>query len=1045
LRSSKERLSSWLKEDLLISSQSKSFTQDKIHSSQDLYHTDDFPTTPPPFPLSSMTSSTAKEKLERINQNSLIEGLHSQFSLKKRNHLFNNESLHLAHFKKINPYIMPFWQGKSLPSKKIFQIYNVLKILLGELEQDLLEKKLTSRMYQYLYHDFFIYCESLQIVLHDVSDVKSFQLAMEKKPLSKEFKDFFQIYSAKVIMLYFLQLRIIKSIEKKIDFTYQKKDLISPPLLFAKFFPLSSQRELQSPAFSVHSYSWYRPPEKHVDLLEQLFQLSHQLNFQECMRIFNQLTKTESESESESESVQYKEYALLKNQFNLSPLQITINKNHPSEKKLSKKKTSFSHSLSHLGTGLLLNQLQLNFPLWSKQSSGNYQGKFATNTQTKYLGKIPLCKSTLYLGDCLNELAMSHWLAQENNKDFTWTTLLCPQFDKPIDNFKSYESISQELHFLALIIDLQDHYSTPVLDFLPTIYKSLKESSKREHGPQKSLFELDEFQEEGKATYDQIVLGLLETPKNNGHYFLSQKIMQSLEYLKDDGYIYVFSTQNLFLPSQREKVEILLKKIKVQAIFNFEDLRGKGNLPHFLYVLSKNTISQQEDHTHSNTISTCATFRFSGELNSFQYFSLISETLQHFFKKFLNQVPTIYQTNPHPQFQMEFFTDAIINGTLIHSSASQGNQITHPSFFKKMMKNCLPFDFFFDAQSVESKSLINELENQVHDKQTSLLFEENNLNDYKNGVVLVFDLRIKDSPKLELIPTALMKAKAYEYGVIECLYFILRMKQPHINYNILKSYFESPLGLQVIQLSLKGNYSQLKSKLSTLLIPTCIKDQVTMPPNWSIKHHYLSMSEEHFAQKSNLEQIELGLSQLEKDMESINTAQIGTLLSQLCLFQSTLKNNLKRYLWEKEHLKEFDFNTPFIHEKFKDMVLSPIYPSHPDIKIEFEVSDLSLLNTQLSHHKCKLDLFRGEIELYNKDMKLITIYTSTYLIVFLNFLLKQIPMMSIKNLLNTLNIPSNENISRILALKEEQVKYWSQWENKSLKYIDKAFTQFINS
>ena len=84
--------------------------------------------------------------------------------------------------------------------------------------------------------------------------------------------------------------------------------------------------------------------------------------------------------------------------------------------------------------------------------------------------------------------------------------------------------------------------------------------------------------------YNRVLLNITDLPKKNPHHYLIQKIFSENETLKRSGYLFVSTNQNLFVPSQSERVEQLLETLKLEAIFNFEGIKGKGEVPNFIYI-----------------------------------------------------------------------------------------------------------------------------------------------------------------------------------------------------------------------------------------------------------------------------------------------------------------------------------------------------------------------------------------------------------------------------------------------------------------------------
>ena len=60
----------------------------------------------------------------------------------------------------------------------------------------------------------------------------------------------------------------------------------------------------------------------------------------------------------------------------------------------------------------------------------------------------------------------------------------------------------------------------------------------------------------------------------------------------------------------------------------------------------------------------------------------------------------MYQKETKHGHRFEYFQDAIVDGRLINSTSKDSSKITHPHFFKNLMKSCNPFDFFFDVRAI---------------------------------------------------------------------------------------------------------------------------------------------------------------------------------------------------------------------------------------------------------------------------------------------------------------------------------------------------------
>ena len=65
----------------------------------------------------------------------------------------------------------------------------------------------------------------------------------------------------------------------------------------------------------------------------------------------------------------------------------------------------------------------INFPLWIESSNKSLNELVEYGIQRDI--EVISCK---YLGDYLESMSVSHWLAQDNNKDLKWDHVLCPNF-----------------------------------------------------------------------------------------------------------------------------------------------------------------------------------------------------------------------------------------------------------------------------------------------------------------------------------------------------------------------------------------------------------------------------------------------------------------------------------------------------------------------------------------------------------------------------------------------------------------------------------------
>src|SRR5690606_36183709 len=143
--------------------------------------------------------------------------------------------------------------------------------------------------------------------------------------------------------------------------------------------------------------------------------------------------------------------------------------------------------------------------------------------------------------------------------------------------------------------------------------------------------------------------------------------------------------------SLRERLEPVLKELKTEAIFDLENVKGKGELASYIYIFRKRNNGESDKQL-------CSYFRISAELGNFQQFSAITEHLRSFYLSHLTEVPPMAHLDFSDGFRVEFFQEAVVNGMLIHSASEDSSRITHPSYFKSLLANCVPLDTIFDIK-----------------------------------------------------------------------------------------------------------------------------------------------------------------------------------------------------------------------------------------------------------------------------------------------------------------------------------------------------------
>jgi hypothetical protein len=906
--------------------------------------------------IQDSNQSTKHSSDHKVSSNTVLPPFHRFLSpLQKEQHY-------------VTKYLNPGWSGKSLCSKNYFKALSFLQTLQGDLFYTLKNEVFPPKHLKLIYNEYKNYFIPKEGTCLSI-DQFSFQL----KNLGQEnalLNDFANYYSARLVMQYFLQLRLLKTIYQKLQISENMKELLSPPLALNKIFAKGTSKELKAKCLETNQYSWYRPAEVRLPQVTMLFNLSNLLSFPETLKLLHALQKQQSHEQ-------------------------------------------YSHALSHLGIGLLVNCLQVNLPKWYKNQ--------VTTSQVSH--QSISIESSLYVGDFLEELSVSHWIAQENNSHFKWDEILCPHFAQYNLELSPFEFFYNELQQLQLLCEIQPHYNVPLLEFITHVFHRWQ---KNVYSQQQTEFFLENTPVNANTHFDRVILSYLQGNKNNTHHGLIQKIQNALSHIKEDGYLLVLTNQNLYLPSQSHKILNLFKSLTPICTIDLSQIKGKGESPDFIYVLRKKIGIE----VNNNSSAINSTFRFSGNLHSFQSFCHIPEELNKFFQRFIKQTPTIFQNNSHDHeagIQFDFYQSPIINGVQVYSNDNDSHQVTHPQFLKKLLYNTMPLNYFFHITLLDSRELMDSKPSWSFEQKLPLAREgEVGIQD-DNNLILILDLKEVHLPKISLTTPQRIKEKIQEFGLSECYYYRLVPKFKSVNLTLFNLFIDSKIGKQIAGISLVGNKNQVRSKINSLLVPAFIIEN-------SFRTNSLNLN--------NLPEVKNYLEAIQFNNLSLN--ELAQNLQTLSEYQSLLSDVISKSKVELAHWKEIDFNTPSIRNSLFQMKLVPIYPHNQELNIEFHCQHNHLNQLSIEKHEMSFDPVLSKIHLISNNTTQVTFSGNSALIIFIHFLLKQLPKMTILNLLTNVKVPTSKDCTQLLQIKKNEVEYYEQHFIQVNSAIEKLIHMGIN-
>jgi hypothetical protein len=889
-------------------------------------------------------------------------------------------------------FFIPGWKGEGLITASAIVIKNTLNNLTIDAEALFKKSCSTSKSIKLqTYNEFMQYAEYSKLDKTLLAQQNDFWLHVqdESSPLKKSIDNFFKIHCFRAVAIYLFRIKFIMDLAKEQRLGVTEDVLLNPLSFLGRIFVKDSSTELLCDSLQINQYSWYRPTLEYKDSLLKLKEAFENITLTELIKIIS-TTKDD---------------------------QIYSIKN-------------YSHALSHLSFGLLVNELLIKFPTWLKPDS-----KIKSFSQQK-LCLLPKTINTRFAGNHVSSLALSHWLAQESNiKVSQWSNLICPQFDGAQFIDGEFLKICQELQFLSFLTRIAIEHKYEVIPFICKIMREKYKQSSDEG--QASFFNLGAVAA-SETLYSRIVLNLTELPKTNPHHFLVQQILSQKPLLKKDAMIFVFTNQKLFVPSHSERVEVLLKDFKVEACFNMEDLKGKGEIAHFAYVLTKRNTDQIKNkhlfEVNRKLKESCLSFELKGNLTRFNKFNKLVEELQLFIKT-KNPITTpLYVNEVDKDIFFEFHQDAIIDGKLVSSTTSKDTtHLPHPSFFKNLTRTSAPLDTFFNIEHISHEDLHQNKQN-ISSELLGLKFGP----EKQYPLLLIINQNDPMDVKIELSPIEAYRGKLEQYGTAFYHYFGLTPKHSCINLNVFREYFSSMLGHQIIQLQLSDGPTKLKAKLRSLLIPSFFTRTQFMPE--SMKGHYnlLDMNE---AELKNIHPDEiLGQFNALKTHFSQHSKEFPWhILSLLSHFKLQIKSLAEEL--EDAKPQNLNFGNSLISNALIQLKTQAIYPKNPDVFVDYKIKNHQELQLPLTSLVVKNTEEESVLIFKFHEKEIIHFYSSPIMNHFIKFVLQNATGVKIADILLNLKVPTLKDL-------ESTTKHFEQLrESKTLllKSTEELIAQILRT
>lgn len=863
-------------------------------------------------------------------------------------------------------FFIPGWKGEGLITASAIVVKNALNNLSIDAQAFFKKSCATSKsMKLQTYNEFLHFADYAKLDKSLLSQQNDFWLHVqdETSPLKKPIDDFFRIYCFRAVAIYLFRIKFIMDLarDQHIDVT---EDILMNPLSFlGKIFVKDSSTELLCDSLQINQYSWYRPSHEYKEMLLKLKEAFETVTLTELIKLIST----------------------------------------PKDDKIYSIR-NYSHSLSHLSFGLLVNELLIKFPTWLKP-----EGKSA-QISSKKMCLLPKTMNTKFSGNHVSSMALSHWLAQETNiKISHWNNLICPEFEglEFIDG--QFLKICQELQFLSFLTRIAIEHKYEVVPFICKIMKEKYKQSPDDGLIQASFFNLGSLPS-NETLYSRIVLNVTELPKTNPHHYLIQQIQSQKALMKKDAVIYVFTNQKLFVPSHSDRVEQLLKDFKVEASFNLEDMKGKGEIAHFIYVLTKREAPAAKNNhlfeMNRKVKESCLSFEFKGNLSRFNKFNKIVEEFQQFLKSKNSVMTPMYVNEVDKEIFFEFHQDAIIEGKLVSSTTTKDSgHLPHPSFFKNLTKSCTSLDTFFNLE------LINHDEDyQAKKSVTSELLGLRQGPEKQYPILLIVNQNDPMDVKLELTPIDVYRSKLEQYGSAFYYYFGLNPKHPSINLNVFREYFTSKLGHQIIQLQLSDGPSKLKAKLKSLLVPSFFLKTTMMPADIKKKFSLLDM-EENELKDLHPEALKGQFKLIKELFPHYSDIYPWHMLSLTSHFKQLLKAEVEGM--EDSRPQSYSFCNPLISQALVKLKTNHIYQKNDDVFVDYKIKTPKELQLPMTSMVVKNTEEESVLILKFQEQEIVHLHSSKIMNHFMKFILQNATGVNISDILLNLKVPAQHDLEEI--------------------------------
>ncbi len=872
-------------------------------------------------------------------------------------------------------FLTPGWDGGALTCRLSSRYVRLLDGLAEDVRQRLCSHEFNRSLKLGIYNEFLPFAEGRGLASSTLADPAGFWQAVKDPALhTEELRTFLDLFCARVAVITLFKLRFIRVLAHKAGLEAGPKAAHNPNHWLSNVFQPGTRRELKARVMESHVFSWYRPGD------EMGPQVAAWL--EDCGR-----------------------------------LSITELIKHASPRVQGAENRVYSHALSHINFGLFLNSLMINFPLWVETWDPANALRFRTPEELEIIS----CK---YGGDFLESLAHSHWLAQDNNKDMKWDQILCPDFKGPAFEAGAFLKMFNELQFLTFLAEMAPLQGQEPVGFISKVMGGHYQNRKGLTGRAGHAFDTP-F---ATSTYDRSVLNLCQLPKNNPYHWMMAQIHAEEENLKPGGYLFVLAPKSLFAPSQKDRLGQLLNGLELKAVFEMENLQGKGELGAWLYVFRR----RQPAHPRlADVRENVAWFRFSAEMGSFHDFTGITESLRTFYLGHLSEVPPMWQQEWEGGFRVEFFQEALLDGHLIHAAHEDQSRITHPRFFKSLMDNSVPLDSVFELRTIEPSEWSAPAGMGLGLRREGATF-------------IVIDLRDPARARAELLPAETFRAVYYDRGAAQCHYFAVAPRGHGMDPNVLRQYFESPVGQQLLGLA-SGNGQHIKAQLGKMLVPKWFLRGDFLPASLAPALELFDYSAERLT-GDHPESLRERWQQFRGMSHALFPRYACDVMGAVGRFTHTL-GKLVEDLEDPRQAPRANFTNPLLLKALAGLPVQPLLPHHPDVYVEL-TGDATPPEAPLRAAHLR-SMMEGDLRTWHLDLETdagvpVRLHADESLLSFAQFVLQGARGVPVPHVLRALRLPGAAPLRLAMEANQDQGRVLAELLAEARAFVDESFRhQFV--